>query len=118
LTTATVLEFSLISPPSLVVVALFYHISYKNSGNSLKKHPVNFPNQLLFVISRFYMLALDKTQETPGDLIPIFGLHSERGYTTQHLIVTPWWDHLSSYQQPPNDRKENDRELPIDQGCV
>jgi hypothetical protein len=65
LTTATVLEFPVIAPPPPVVVYLFYHITCKNSGIYLKKHPVNFPNQLLFVISRCYPLALDKTQETP-----------------------------------------------------
>jgi hypothetical protein len=66
LTTATVLEFALISPPSPVVVALFYHITCKNSGISLKKQPVNFPNQSLLVISRRCLMTLDKTQETPG----------------------------------------------------
>jgi hypothetical protein len=65
LTTATVLEFALISPPSPVVVALFYHITCKNSGISLKKQPVNFPNQSLLVISRRCLMTLDKTQETP-----------------------------------------------------
>jgi hypothetical protein len=65
LTTATVLEFALISPPSPVVVALFYHITCKNSGISLKKQPVNFPNQLPLTFSSPCLIALDKTQETP-----------------------------------------------------
>jgi len=65
LTTAIVLEFALISPPSPVVVALFYHITRKNSGISLKKHPVNFSNQLLLTFSKRYLMPLDKTQETP-----------------------------------------------------
>jgi len=69
LTTATVLEFSVISPPSPVVVSLFYHITYENSGISLKKHPANFLNQLLLTFSRCCLLALDKTQETPGYLL-------------------------------------------------
>jgi len=65
LTTATVLEFALISPPSPDVVALFYHITCKNSGISLKKQPLNFSNQLPITFSMPCLMALDKTQETP-----------------------------------------------------